>query len=418
MKKSDIQVLFTILVLIFLFDNALAQNTFSGNKTLDSQASVVAFGANNYTGITGYLIIQGSDIYDLSSLSTISTIGDNLTITGNVILSNLSGLNGINSIGLTLIISNNSALLNLSDLSGITSVGDNIYISGNSVLTDLAGLNGITFVGGNISIITSPALMSISGLNGITTVGRNIEIVNNAALTEIIGLKNIQSVTGELEITYNATLINLDGLKQISSIGGNFNINNNAALTNLNIFSGLNIVGGYLHVYRNTILNSFCGLYNLLSTPAPNGLLGSYLVYGNTYNPSKAQIIVDGACPIKLNLKAFLEGAYNSNNMLTTLNASIPSNQPFTGDPWNYQGTETQNSIPIDVVDWVLIELRTDENTPSNLKRAAFLLENGDIVDIDGSNPVSFDAPSQEYFIVVYNRNHLPIMSNTKIEIN
>ena len=71
-------------------------------------------------------------------------------------------------------------------------------------------------------------------------------------------------------------------------------------------------------------------------------------------------------------------------------------------------------------MDWVLIELRdttqADRATPEATvaRRAAFLLSDGTVVDLDGSSPVSFDIPGIEWnlFIVVHHRNHLDIMSS------
>jgi hypothetical protein len=120
--------------------------------------------------------------------------------------------------------------------------------------------------------------------------------------------------------------------------------------------------------------------------------------------------------------KAFLEGPFNNNEMYTTLNntLTIPSNQPFNSAPWNYQGKETVNTIPSGVVDWVLVELRS--NTTSNSivgQRAAFIMNNGLILDLDAMNPVDFPlVPPGDYYIVIKHRNHLPIMSKRKVSLS
>jgi hypothetical protein len=130
-------------------------------------------------------------------------------------------------------------------------------------------------------------------------------------------------------------------------------------------------------------------------------------------------------------LTAFLQGPYNltNHNMNTTLttlplgtrsdNTKFPTNQPYNGTPWNYAGTESVASLPANTVDWVLVELR-HASTPANAtsgtvigRRAGFLLQNGSIVDLDGtalkfSNVGSF---SDNLYIVVYHRNHMAIMA-------
>ena len=48
--------------------------------------------------------------------------------------------------------------------------------------------------------------------------------------------------------------------------------------------------------------------------------------------------------------------------MNTDLNSAgqLPSSQPFHTAPWDYDGTETLPApLSADVVDWVLVELRT-----------------------------------------------------------
>lgn len=124
---------------------------------------------------------------------------------------------------------------------------------------------------------------------------------------------------------------------------------------------------------------------------------------------------------IYVDLKVFLEGPYNSPNMNTDIQSSIPKTQPYNTPPWNYAGTETA-SISSEIVDWVLVELRTGSTpaTATNIvgQKAALLKKDGTIVDSDGFSNVNFNLPSGNYYIVIYHRNHIPIMSATAVAIN
>jgi hypothetical protein len=119
----------------------------------------------------------------------------------------------------------------------------------------------------------------------------------------------------------------------------------------------------------------------------------------------------------QLDLKVFLEGPFNGIDMNTDLD--IPLSQPFSSAPWNYDGTESVDSIPADVVDWVLIELRdtTEANLATNEtiieRHAAFVLNDGKIVDTAGGDtrPCVYTAVTDNLFVVIYHRNHLPVMS-------
>jgi len=128
---------------------------------------------------------------------------------------------------------------------------------------------------------------------------------------------------------------------------------------------------------------------------------------------------------IETDLTVFLEGPFNGTDMNTDLTNNpelvegFPLNQPYNTAPWNYDGTESVVSIPNpDIVDWVLIELRdtTDASlaTPETMiaQQAAFLLNNGKIVGMDGSSILSFyHSIIQSLFMVIHHRNHLAIMS-------
>ena len=110
--------------------------------------------------------------------------------------------------------------------------------------------------------------------------------------------------------------------------------------------------------------------------------------------------------------------------MNTTLNGFglLPLTQPYSGTPWNYTGTESVTADFIadhsDIVDWVLIELRSDISTPV-ATQAALLKSDGTIVDINGLSAVRFfELPASEYYIVVRHRNHLTIMSSNPISLS
>jgi hypothetical protein len=130
-----------------------------------------------------------------------------------------------------------------------------------------------------------------------------------------------------------------------------------------------------------------------------------------------------------VDLTVMLEGAYNGTSLSTALNNSglLPLTQPFGSDPqadWYYTGTESVAAIPDNVVDWVLVQLRdaTDAASANGstvvAQQAAFLLNDGSIVDLDGTSALSFNhLISQSLFVTVYQRNHLGIISASPLVI-
>ncbi|RLD52070.1 MAG: hypothetical protein DRJ05_17775, partial [Bacteroidetes bacterium] len=122
-----------------------------------------------------------------------------------------------------------------------------------------------------------------------------------------------------------------------------------------------------------------------------------------------------------VDILVFLEGPYSGSEMGTGLNSGnqIPAAQPYNTAPWNYSGGETASPIPnIDVVDWVLIEMRDAENaasaTPGTMfaQQAALLLKDGSVVATDGSSILQFNHTLEhKLFITVWHRNHIGIIT-------
>jgi hypothetical protein len=125
--------------------------------------------------------------------------------------------------------------------------------------------------------------------------------------------------------------------------------------------------------------------------------------------------------PTRAVTKVFLPGTYaDGDSMRTSLRDAglIPTAQPYSTAPWNYSGNEQVGSIPSGVVDWVLIQLRTDLTT-TVATRAAFLMSDGSVTDIDGASAVRFDGLSAgDYYIVVRHRNHLGVMSASAVSLS
>lgn len=118
---------------------------------------------------------------------------------------------------------------------------------------------------------------------------------------------------------------------------------------------------------------------------------------------------------LKLDTKIFLEGAFVENDSMSTALSTtpeFPKTQPYSAAPFNYTGTESVTTVPNNVVDWILVELRDTTNLQTVIAtRAAFLLSDGHIVDLDGASPVDFLVSGNKYYVVVKHRNHLAVMS-------
>jgi len=129
---------------------------------------------------------------------------------------------------------------------------------------------------------------------------------------------------------------------------------------------------------------------------------------------------------VVLDITIFLEGAFNGSDMDTNLNSLIPFEHPYDVTPWNYSGTEEVESIPgTDIVDWILIEVRDAISASQALSgpfvgiQAAFLRNDGQVVDLEGNPSITFDlAIPNEMYLVVHQRNHLSVISSSALSEN
>ncbi len=120
--------------------------------------------------------------------------------------------------------------------------------------------------------------------------------------------------------------------------------------------------------------------------------------------------------PLTLGLKIFLEGAYDTtaHAMRGTLDEYqiIPAVSPYVEDP------RVAYALPEDVVDWVLVQLRSAPNGPPVYTRSAFIEKDGHVVMEGGDAALDLFAEKGSYYIVVRHRNHLAVMSREKVDFS
>ena len=317
------------------FISEVQAQVYNGSVTILTQADVNAF---NYTAVTGSITItpfMPTDITNLDGLSELTTVGSSLTIRSTAI-PNLNGLSNLSSIGGDLGIFSNTSLSSIDGLSNLSQLGS-LSIDNNPALSNVNGLSKIYVLGG-LTISREP-ISNMDGLMNLTVVNGRIDISTNNGITNLNWLANLNTVNGDIKITNNTSLINFCGLYTLTSnhgfhgnsftvtgnaavpnycstlsgnltlstqqqvdafnftsVTGNLIIHENAAgnITNLGGLSNLITLGGSLTVQSNTALTSFCGLYPLFN----GGYAGSYNITGNAANPTSAQIISGGSCPV------------------------------------------------------------------------------------------------------------------------
>lgn len=182
------------------------------------------------------------------------------------------------------------------------------------------------------------------------------------------------------------------------------------------------------HIYRSDtpVLDEL----TLLGTTTDTTFIDNAPLTGNAYYYIQAYDVHDNGSQyssdsimsfLSANIKVLLEGSYDIGGVMrTTLNNGgiIPLNQPFNTSPWNYTGTETVTTVPANVTDWILVELRSTSTTVVD-RRAAFIKNDGTLVDLDGVSNIKFPtATAGDYYVVIIHRNHLSVMTATPVTIS
>ena len=131
------------------------------------------------------------------------------------------------------------------------------------------------------------------------------------------------------------------------------------------------------------------------------------------------------ATSISADVKVWLQGPYGAGPLMSDALRTgnhIPLNEPYSALGFSGGGesigagvlTVTGNNA---IVDWIRVELRSDPTTIA-AARHGLLQRDGDIVDVNGTSPLSFAAAPGNYHVAVRHRNHLGCMTASPIAIS
>lgn len=163
---------------------------------------------------------------------------------------------------------------------------------------------------------------------------------------------------------------------------------------------------------------------NAVATQSSGKILIAGIVNNNSDNDIGIARIISSqnSFGISVSLKIYLEGSFNGVSLNSLLDLSQQLSHPYPASI--HSGSESVSSeffsSHTDIVDWVIVELRTNSDAASKVAtRAAFLKEDGSIVDLDGISDVYFEGINSvnSHYIVIHQRNHISIMSSNPIGI-
>jgi len=160
------------------------------------------------------------------------------------------------------------------------------------------------------------------------------------------------------------------------------------------------------------------------SIAADQIVTGSFAFLGTGQDERGKAQAHGGSSPelVDLSLDLWLSGPFASTNMRTDLSDAglVPRNHPYDELPWNYFGAEEVSiANNNNIVDWILVELRSNQNESSTVSKTVGLLHsNGKVEHVNGGPLLFENTAVGSYYLVVRHRNHLGVMSASSRTFN
>lgn len=171
------------------------------------------------------------------------------------------------------------------------------------------------------------------------------------------------------------------------------------------------------------------GIFSCTIAGLPPGATPVLVIGGHAYSNTNGHILFDNVnitlsgSGTQLSARAWLDGCYVQAQglMRDDLRAAglVPTTNPY-GGPESLAPAVLATTGNNAIVDWVRLELRMgDMNAPQTLAvRHALLQRDGDIVDTDGTSPVTFNTGPGNYNVALLHRNHLGVVTGNSVPLN
>lgn len=118
---------------------------------------------------------------------------------------------------------------------------------------------------------------------------------------------------------------------------------------------------------------------------------------------------------VSVKLKILMQGCYSITDGQMSVNLRTGNYLPLTS-PY-CEDLHSVTSIPTDISDWVLVQLRSSVDGPAVASKSALLRRDGRIVADDGTTTITMDANPGNYYVIIKHRNHLPVMTASMIAL-
>ena len=130
-------------------------------------------GLSSVQQLSSLTLQQNTALTSLDGLEGVTQVSGHVEVSfSNAALTSVAGLRNVTSIGGALLL--NIAPLASIELTSLRTVGGNLSLARLPSVTSLSGLGALTSVGGDLGIVGLPSLTSLSGLNALTSVAGRV----------------------------------------------------------------------------------------------------------------------------------------------------------------------------------------------------------------------------------------------------
>jgi hypothetical protein len=423
----------------------------SGASDWESHGLITLSVDGRYVSVPAYNVDLGDDPYNGAMEKTIGLVGFN----GSV--SSITTLDNPDFFYITSAITNDgTSIWHADGADGIQycPVGATSSTKINNASRRYFGINiavGQLYAGGVVN-------------GGVQSIGTGLPITTGQTPTALPGLPSGELVSQFAFADLNPGVPGVDvlyvasqatsvagGLKKYSLVSGSW-VSNGTIGTESDKYHGLTVKvqGNSVTVFATRIGTNSTSVrggqlvsltdnsgYNAAITGTPTVLADVATRFGTAnFAAFRGVSLVPQGPSVKVSAKIFLQGAYSASfsrhkdvsaAWAAVLNANALTQPYNTAVFGSYAGTESvaasffaSTAGTTDITDWVLVELR-DATTPTTViaRRAAFVREDGKVVDLDGTSDVNFpNVNNGNYYIVIRHRNHLGVRSSSAVALS
>ncbi len=182
------------------------------------------------------------------------------------------------------------------------------------------------------------------------------------------------------------------------------------------ILSFVLLATAFLFAQSKTIQYQYDNLSRLTRVDYGDGTVIEY-TYDAVGNRETHVVTAPQAATVLVQTKLFLEGPYNTgtHEMSTSLKDAgyLPTTAPYS------ENARSVASVPANITDWVLVQLRSSPTGTAVVSRSVFLHKDGRIVADDGATgQITLNASAGSYYLVIKHRNHLAVMSANTVALS